>query len=178
MGRDASEKRRGFFLVYNWIRKEGAPIVRNRPVVVIVVTLTLGLVGAALAQSPDYRIVSSPFQEDLDYQIGTDLRPRVEIDGVRWTRFAIQPKEGKEIVAGKEMPITVELEFANQTSNGARLLVIVLFEDESGNPLDRIECKPVKTGGDRLKESIQKFKIEGNVLLRTRKVYLFCEVER
>ncbi|MFV2072430.1 MAG: hypothetical protein ACC742_07225, partial [Thermoanaerobaculales bacterium] len=153
------------------------PIVKNRPVVVMVVTLALGLAGIAFAQSPDYRIVESPFQEDLDYEIGTDLRPRVEIDGVRWTRFAIQPKEGKEIVADKAMPVTIELEFANQTSKGARLLVIILFEDASGNPLDRIECKPVKAGGDRLKESIQKFKIEGNVLLRTRKVYLFCEVE-
>jgi len=152
--------------------------VKNRTAVVMVVTLILGLAGVAVAQSPDYRTVSSPFQEDLDYQIGTDLRPRVEIDGVRWTRFAVHPKEGKEIVAGKDTPVTVELEFVNQTSRSASMLVIVLFEDEKGGPLDRVECKPVKTGGDRLKESVQKFKISGDVLLRTRKIYLFCEVER
>ena len=59
-----------------------------------------------------------------------------------------------------------------------RILVIVLFEDAQGAPLDRVECKQVRVSGERGKESVQKFKLEGRVLLDARKVYLFCEVER
>jgi hypothetical protein len=35
----------------------------------------------------------------------------------------------------------------------------------------------VSANNDRLKESVQKFKISGAVLNHLRRVYLFCEVE-
>jgi len=146
--------------------------------IVMAVTFVLGFSGAVAAQSPDFTQVTSPFQDEFEYSVNTDLRPGVEVDGVRWTRFGVHTKEGKEIVADKEIPVTVEFDFVNQESSGARILVIVLFEDERGTPLDRIECNPVRASSERRKESIQKFKLAGNVLLAVRKVYLFCEVER
>ena len=52
--------------------------------------------GPAAAQDADYTAVTSPFQEDFEYRIGADLRPLVAVDGVRWIRFAIQPKSDRE----------------------------------------------------------------------------------
>jgi hypothetical protein len=138
----------------------------------------VGLVGSATAQEVEYRPVDNPFQDDFEYRIGTDLQPNVEVEGVRWTRFAIHIKKSQEIVADKDMPVTVELEFVNSNQEKAKVLVIALLEDSGGAPLDRVECKPVTTSTNRLKESVQKFKLRGSVLEATRRVYLFLEVER
>ena len=138
----------------------------------------VGLVGSATAQEVEYRAVDSPFQEDFEYRIDTDLEPNVEVDGVRWTRFAVRIKKGQEIVADKDMPVTVELEFVSSNQTKAKVLVIALFEDSGAGPFDRIECKPVAMSTNRLKESVQKFKLRGSVLEATRRVYLFLEVER
>ena len=138
----------------------------------------VGLIGSATGQEGEYRAVNNPFQDDFEYQINTDLRPMVEIDGVRWTRFAIRTKEGQEIATDKNIPVTVELEFASSNQNKVKVLVIALLEDSGGGSLDRIECKPVGASTNRLKESVQKFKLPGNILEATRRVYLFIEVSR
>jgi hypothetical protein len=101
----------------------------------------------------------------------------VEIAGVRWTRFGLHLKGGRDIDPEKEMQVIVGLGFVNTNSAGVRVLVIALLEDARGNLLHRIECSRVSAGNDRLKESTQKFKIPGAVLERTRRVYLFCEIE-
>ena len=132
---------------------------------------------AAHAQTGQFEKVDNPFQEDLDYTINTDLMPGIEVDGVRWVRFAVRTKEGEEIVAQTPTSVTVELDLFN-TAGSAKVLVIVLFEDENGYPLGRIECGRVNSGKGRLRESAQKFKIDGATLLATRKVYLLFEVLR
>jgi hypothetical protein len=145
----------------------------------VALAITFGvLVGHVEAQSPEYRSVENPFQDEFDYRIGTTLHPEVEIDGVRWVRFTVQPKEGVEIVADETVPITVELGFVNRRVGGAQIVVIALFETADGSPLDRVECKTVRAGGDRPKEAVQKFKLPGSTLLATRKIYLFAEVKR
>ena len=146
--------------------------------IVIAVTLMLVFSGMAAAQEPEFTSVESPFQDEFEYRVDTDLRPGVEVNGIRWTHFGVRTKEGKEIVADEEIPVTVELNFVSQSSEAAKVLVIVLFEDAQGAPLDRVECKPVRVAGERGKESVQKFKLEGHVLLDARRVYLFAEVER
>jgi hypothetical protein len=140
--------------------------------------LTVVLIGSATAQEDVYRTVDNPFQDDFEYRINTDLRPMVEVDGVRWTRFAIHTKAGQEIATDKEVPVTVELEIVNSNQKKAKVLVIALLEDSGGGPLDRIECKPVAASANRLKKSVQKFKLPGDVLEATRRVYLFIEVSR
>lgn len=146
--------------------------------IVIAVTWVLVFSGMAAAQEPEFTQAESPFQDEFEYRVDTDLRPRVEVDGVRWVRFGVHAKEGQEIVADEEIPVTVEVDVVNQSPDTARVLVIVLFEDAEGAPLDRIECKQFKVSGERGKDSVQKFKLAGRVLLDTRKVYLYCEVER
>ena len=150
----------------------------RRGVLVTAFFLMVGLVSSATSQEGEYRAVDNPFQDDFEYRINTDLRPMVEVDGVRWTRFAIRTKEGREIATHKNMQVTVELEFVNSSREKVKVLVIALLEDSGGGPLDRIECKPVAASTNRLKESVQKFKLPGDVLEATRKVYLFIEVNR
>jgi hypothetical protein len=102
----------------------------------------------------------------------------VEVEGVRWTRFGIFVKGDREIDPEKEIPVTVELGFVNTNPDAVKVLVIALFEDANGVTLDRLECAKVKASNDRLKESVQKYRISGAVLRATRRVYLFCEIER
>ena len=148
---------------------------RTTLLMMIVITAT----GAtAAAQDADYRAVESPFQDSYDFAINTNLQPSVEVDNVRWTRFGIFVKGNGEIDPEKDTPVTVELGFVNTGAESVKVLVIALFEDENGVTLNRLECAKVKAGGDRLKESVQKFRVPGAVLQLTRKVYLFCEVER
>ena len=64
----------------------------------------------------------------------------------------------------------------NTNSNTVRVLVIALFEDAAGTPLDRVECDPVSASRSRPKESVQKFRLPGAVLEATRRVYLYCEI--
>ena len=136
------------------------------------------LAGNAVAQGNEYRAVESPFQQDFEFTVNSDLRPSVEVAGVRWTRFGVHVKGDREIHTDKDMPVTVELGFVNTNPEGVKILVIALFEDVNGNPLERVECSRVSANNDRLKESVQKFKISGAVLTHMRRVYLFCEVEQ
>jgi len=138
----------------------------------------VAMVATATAQDAGYRAVESPFQDSFEFAVNTDLRPMVEVAGVRWTRFGINVKGDREIDPEKETPVTVELGFVNTNSESVKVLVIALFEDQNGVTLDRLECAKVKANNDRLKESVQKFRISGAVLQATRRVYLFCEVER
>jgi len=138
----------------------------------------VAVVATATAQDAGYRAVDNPFQDSFEFAVNTDLRPMVEVAGVRWTRFGINVKGDREIDPEKETPVTVELGFVNTNSESVKVLVIALFEDDNGVTLDRLECAKVKVGNDRLKESVQKYRISGAVLQATRRVYLFCEVER
>ena len=135
------------------------------------------MAATATAQDAGYRAVDSPFQDGYEFAVNTDLQPMVEVAGVRWTRFGINVKGDREIDPEKETPVTVELGFVNTNSESVKVLVIALFEDANGVTLDRLECARVKASNDRLKESVQKFRISGAVLQATRRVYLFCEVE-
>jgi hypothetical protein len=137
----------------------------------------VAMVTTANAQDVGYRAVESPFQDGYEFEVNDDLEPMVEVAGVRWTKFAINVKGNREIDPDKEIPVTVELGFFNTNSESVKVLVIALFENENGATLDRLECAKVKAGGDRPKESVQKYRISGSVLRAMRRVYLFCEIE-
>ena len=139
--------------------------------------LSWWLPAAAAAQSTEYAAVTSPFQQEFDYAIDSELRPMVEVDGVRWIRFAVMTREGREIVADKPTPVQVELDLLGGSEN-AEVQLIILFEDEYGNALERLTCEPVKADRDRLREVSQKHKLPGLVLQSTHKVYLYFEVTR
>ncbi len=143
----------------------------------VIVVAFVGLPGAAHSQEGPFRQVENPFQDEFDYTVNTDLTPNVEVDGVRWARFAVRTKEGDDFATDRITQISIELDLFS-TTESAKVLVFVLFENENGAPLGRIECKKVTTGRERLRESVQKFKIDSSVLLATRKVYLLFEVLR
>ena len=145
--------------------------------VLVIAIVSAVLVAPATAQEGGYRAVDNPFQEGFEFAVNSDLEPMVEIDGIRWNRFGLHVKGGKEIDPDREMPVTVELTFVNTTAEGVRVLVIALLEDSIGNLLHRVECSRVGVGADRAKESTQKFKIEGSALERMSHVYLFFEIE-
>jgi hypothetical protein len=137
---------------------------------------TVAFHATTAAQEGEYRVVESPYQDDLEYTVNTELTPLVEVEGVRWTRFAVMVKGEKEIVDDKDMTVTVETGFVNTNMKTVKVLVIVLFEDAAGTPLDRVECSPVNAPSNRRKLSTQKFKLSGAVLGATRRVYLYFEV--
>ena len=145
--------------------------------------MVMGIVLAAsattaVAQEAGYRSVDNPFQDSFEFVVNSDLQPMVEIAGVRWTRFGLHVKGDREIIREKEMPVTVELAFVNTNSDGVRIQVVALLEDAHGNVLERVECTRFSANNDRLKESIQKFKIPGTILESMSRVYLFCEIEQ
>jgi hypothetical protein len=121
--------------------------------------------------------VNSPFQQEFDYTIDSELRPLVEVDGVRWIRFSVKSRDGREIVADKPNPVQVEFDLLGGSEN-ADVQLIILFEDEYGNALERLTCDSVKADRDRLREISQKHKVPGLVLQSTHKVYLYFEVTR
>jgi len=149
----------------------------SRIVAAVAMVVAICLPGTVSAQDGPFREVGNPFQDEVDFTINSDLTPRVEVDGVRWMRLSVRTKEGRDIVADRLTPVFVDLDLFN-TAESAKVLVIVLFEDENGNPLDRIECDEVSVGRERLRESVQKHKINGAVLLATRKIYVLFEVLR
>ena len=132
---------------------------------------------AATAQEGAYRAVDSPFQDGYQFEVNSTLEPMVEVAGVRWTRFGLHVKGGRDINPDKEMPVTVELSFVNTNPDGVRVLVIALLEDSGGNLLHRVECSRFGANADRLKEETQRFRIPGLVLQSFSQVYLFCEIE-
>lgn len=150
----------------------------SRSTALVIGAVFAALAATAAAQESAYRAVENPFQDDFEFVVNSDLRPMVEIVGVRWTRFGLHVKGGREIDREKEMPITVELGFVNTNSDGVRILVIALLEDAYGNTLERLECSRFSANNDRLRESVQKFKVSGTALELTRRVYLFCEIEQ
>ncbi len=53
------------------------------------------------------------------------------------------------------------VEFENRRAKSARILVILLLEDENGSPLDRIEIATFKLASGRLKEKNETVKLSG-----------------
>lgn len=135
------------------------------------------LAGEAFAQEVGFRTVASPFQQEFDYTIGDELRPQVEVDGVRWIRFAVTNPDERDVPSDKPVPVEMALELRGGDEN-AKVQLVVLFEDEHGRPLHRLSCDPVKTGRERVKEIVQRHKVPGAALELTRKVYLYFEVIR
>jgi hypothetical protein len=128
------------------------------------------------AQEPEWRTVDNPYQEDVEYAIGATYEPRVEIDDIRWRSFTIDTPEEGPFAAGEEIKTDVTVEFENRGGESARILVILLLEDEDGGPLDRIEVKPFKLPGGRLKERKDTTELPAEAVGSTRRVYLFFEV--
>jgi hypothetical protein len=136
------------------------------------------MAGSAFAQSETWREVDNPYQEDLEIVVGTTLSPRVQIDGVRWRSLLVAARNGATVTAGDNVDLEVAVAFENREPSSAKLLVILLLEDDAGSPLERLELKTFKAGGERLKERSESVSLPGDVVLAIRRVYVYCEVSR
>lgn len=135
------------------------------------------LAAEVSAQEGGFRTVASPFQQEFDYTVGDELRPQVEVDGVRWIRFAVTTPDERDGSSDKPVAVEVALELRGGDDN-AKVQIVVLFENEYGRLLHRLPCDPVKVGRERVKETVQRHKVPGAALEQTRKVYLYFEIIR
>ena len=128
--------------------------------------------AAALAGTP--QPVDNPYQGEFPFAVGEPVTVGVTIGGVVWEMFSATP-QGK-IRSGRPVKTVLEMAFDNGTANTVDLIVVVLFEDERGESLDRIELDPVTLSAGRARRFRKKVKIQADVLSAAAKVYLFCEV--
>ena len=101
----------------------------------------------------------------------------MEIDGIRWDHARVDTQNSTDPVAGRENNVFATLRFENRNKRTVNLTVVLMLEDSNGSELERLVFLPIRLGGNRTKEFRQKFKIPGDDLLSTRKVYLFCNVD-
>jgi hypothetical protein len=148
--------------------------------IILLANLAAGPMGLAQdeAEEPLFRAVSSPYGEEVPYEIGAQFYPGVEVDGIRWSLLRVSPKRGEEISPDEDVNVVLFLDFENTINDGAEILVILLFESERGQPLHRHPCRPIRLGGEKTKSFREKFKVHGDALLATEKLYLYCEVTR
>lgn len=153
----------------------------NRQTRVSLIISAAALLGTSLVAAqddPQYTPSSNPYQAEFAYRIDGELRPAVEIDRVRWRSLKVSPKNADDVRSGDTVTTFIELDFENTGGDAATVVVVVLFEDEQGNSLDRVECEPEKVRGGEARSARQKVKLQGDVLLATAKLYLFYEVQR
>lgn len=129
------------------------------------------------AQQPTYRQVANPFQEEYPYHVGDSLAPNVEVSGVRWTQVQVEPVSEPPFESGRAVKVRVHLAFDNVGESSARVDVVLLFEDDQGSLLHRLECKTVRVGSDEQRTLEQTYKIQGDVLTATGNLYIFAAVK-
>lgn len=128
------------------------------------------------AQDSEWRTEENPYQEDVNYTIGDVFKPQVAVNSVRWQSFAIAAPDRGTLMEGEIISTEVTVVFENRGRGSARVLVILLLEDDDGNPLDRVEVRPFKIGGDRVKERTESVELTAAVIEATRRAYLFFEI--
>lgn len=144
----------------------------------VVAALAAGSAIPLAGQEGPYRLSPNPYQEEVPYRIGQELTPNVDVDGVRWLRAAVAPREDRDPEPGVDSTVLVDLRFENTGREGATVIVVLLLEDEQGSQLDRLACPEMRIGGDRAKDARHKMEVAGDALLATRQVYLFLRVQR
>lgn len=151
-----------------------------RRIIIFAVTSLL-LVQPAWPQEgeSEYRTALDAFGDEYPYSIGQELNPRLEISGVRWNLLRVRPrKPDREVEPGDSVDVIVDLGFENTTGSRARIVVVLLFEDESGRKLgERVVCDEERLRGGSSKIFDQKHEITAEMLLNTAKMYIYCEVE-
>jgi len=133
-------------------------------------------ISETFAQDATWRLVDNPYQEDLEYTVGEIASPRVEINGVRWQSFMVQPGQDPNDRRYGRVPVELTVEVENRRTESEKVLVILLLEDADGAPLDRIEVGTFKVPAGRIRERTESADMLGQVLLDTRRVYVFFEV--
>ncbi len=133
--------------------------------------------GPAPAQESEVRYTEAenPWQGEVQYTVGETINPAVEIAGIRWFGLQVTPTSGT-LPSGTEVKAVVRMGFENTTGHNVNVLVVLIFEDEHGTGLDRVELKKVRVKAGQRKVSKEKIRIQADVLRATARLYLFAEV--
>ncbi len=146
--------------------------------VVLAMVLSLCASGTLLAQGSTFRAADNPYQEGFAYSVGQALAPNVEIDGVRWSLVRVAPRGDRPIEGSKSNQVEITLELENVSGSAASAQIVLLLEDAGGSPLERISLDAVRVPSGRVKSEAQRTRVEGDALLATARLYLFCEIAR
>ncbi len=119
---------------------------------------------------------SNPYQGEVACRFGDTVSPNVDIDGVVWHALAVREVGHRKLVSGKAIKTRIEVVLENTRNRRAKADIILLFEDEQGNALDRIELDTISVSSGATKTARQKVKIQADVLTAMRKIYLFAEI--
>ena len=145
---------------------------------VVALLLTSGLIpAAASAQNPGFEAADNPFQREYDYQVGDDLRPGVQVEGLNWYLINISPRDPGDVRPGRSVTTDIHLGFENTTGETLNAVAVILFEDAQGNGLDRAEIDDIRIPAGDSKVIKQKEKLQSDLLLATRRLYVFWEVQ-
>ena len=144
-------------------------------VLLLVAVITMTSIVAS-AQTKEWRQADNPYQEDIEYTIGATFTPTVVIEGVRWHSFTIDVTDRDALVDSETVEVEVTLELENRRSKSAKVLIILLLEDADGRPLERIEVRPFKVGGNRAKVRDETAELPTPVIETARRAYLFLEI--
>ncbi len=143
----------------------------------LVLSFLISLAPYSVAQETPPRVGDNPFEEEFDYRVGDQLELNVSIDGLVWRLFTIDGGDPADHTSDKEVRTEIGLEAENSTNSSLTLTIILLLEDPGGNQLQRVELKSFKVSGGRLKQDVQKIRINGAVLAEMGKIYFFAEVD-
>ncbi|NOZ79798.1 MAG: hypothetical protein GXP48_11600 [Acidobacteria bacterium] len=119
---------------------------------------------------------SNPYQGEVVCRLGDTVSPNVNVDGVVWRSLAVQQVGHRKLVSGKAIKTRIEVVLENTRDRRAKADIVLLFEDEQGNPLDRLELNTISVSGGAMRTIRQKVKIQADVLTAMRKIYLFAEI--
>jgi len=155
---------------------EGQQMRDIRKLAVGFLAMALMLAGAAGAQ--EAKQVDNPYQGEFPFTLGKTITPNVKIDGVVWRALTVSQVGHKELKSGRAIKTRIEIEVENTAEDSARVDIILLFEDDQGNGLDRLELKTFRVYGSSTRTFRQKVKIQADVLKASTKLYLFAEVMR
>lgn len=142
----------------------------------LVVALVAAVAAPALAQ--EFMSAPNPYQGEFAYTIDSELKPAVEVEGVRLRMVRVALKSPDDVRSGQGAAATILYDLENVGEATATAALVVLLEDEQGNGLDRVECEPARVVAGGAKSFRHKVRIQGDALLATRKVYLFFEISR
>jgi hypothetical protein len=133
--------------------------------------------GVAGPQQPPARAVDSPYQEGVSYSLGEELALDVDIEGIWWTHVQIESETGETVDVDAEVDVVAKVRFDNRAGRTVRLATVLMLEDGSEQPLERLQFPSFKLPARRVREFQHRFSVSGSDLIATRHLYLFCKIE-
>jgi hypothetical protein len=111
------------------------------------------------------------------YSLGDELTVAVDIEGIWWTHAQIEMESGEAVERDAEVDVIARVRFDNRAGQTVRLTTVLMLEDASGQPLERLQLPSFKLPARRVREFQHRFSVPGSDLTAVRRMYLFCQVE-